>query len=65
MPYTTSTINIRTNKKQKKKKKLTKNLNETDKAYSDSDSYSLYTITPQISILQGCTGALPEEYQSY
>ena len=62
MAYTTSTINIRTNKKPKKK--LTKSLNETDKAYSDSDSYSLYTITPQISILQGCTGAVPEEYQS-
>ena len=62
MAYTTSTINIRTNKKPNKK--LTKTLNETDKAYSDSDSYSLYTITPQISIIQGCTGAVPEEYQS-
>ena len=46
------------------KKKLTKNLNETDKAYSDSDSYSLYPITPKISILQGCKGAPPKEYQS-
>ena len=62
MAYTTSTINIGTNKKPNIK--LTKSLNETDKAYSDSDGYSLYTITPQISILQGCTGALPEEYQS-
>ena len=44
------------------KKKLTKNLNETDKAYSDSDSYSLYPITSQISALQGCKGALPKEY---
>ena len=61
MAYATSAINIRTNKN---KKKLTKNLNETDKAYSDSDSYSLYPITPKISILQGCKGAPPKEYQS-
>ena len=62
MTYTTSAINIRTNKKTKKK--LTKDLNGTDKAYSDSDSYSLYPITPQISILQGCIGAVPKGYQS-
>ena len=51
MPHPTSTSEpIRI------KKKITKNLNETDKAYSDSDSYSLYPITPQISILQGVRG---------
>ena len=57
MAYITSAIN-------KPKKKLTKNLNETDKAYSDSDGYSLFPITPQISILQSCKGVLPKEYQS-
>ena len=55
MAYTTSAINIRTSKKPEKK--LAKNLNETDKAYSDSDSYSLYPNAPQISIIQGCKGA--------
>ena len=55
MPHRTSTSEpIRI------KKKKTKNLNETDKAHSDSDCYSLYPITPQISILQGCKGALPK-----
>ena len=59
MPHPTSTSEpIRI------KKKLTKNLNETDEAYSDSDSYSLHSITPQISILQSCKGALPKECQS-
>ena len=59
MPHPTSTSEpIRI------KKKITKNLNETDKAHSDSDSYSLYPITPQISILQGCKRALPKECQS-
>ena len=55
MACTTSAVNIRTSKKPKKK--LAKNLNETDKAYSDSDSYSLYPNAPQISIIQGCKGA--------
>ena len=59
MPHPTSTSEpIRI------KKKLTKNLNETDKAYSDSDGYSLFPITIQISILQSCKGVLPKEYQS-
>ena len=62
MACTTSAVNIRTSKKPKKK--LAKNLNETDKAYSDSDSYSLYPNTPQISIIQGCKGAQPKECQS-
>ena len=62
MAYTRSVINIRTNKKPEKK--LTGNLNETDKAYSDSDSYSMYSITPQISIFHDCKRALPKEYQS-
>ena len=62
MVYTTCPINIKTNKKPKKK--INKNLNKTDKAYSDSDSYSLHPIAPQISILQGCKGALPKECQS-
>ena len=52
MTYATSAINIRTNKKLKKTKlKPKRDLNETDKAYSDSDSYSLYPITPQIRII--------------
>ena len=55
-------MNIRSRKEAEKK--LTKNLNETEKAYSDSDGYSLLPITPQISILQSCKGVLPKEYQS-
>ena len=62
MAYIRSAINIRANKKPEKK--LTENLNETDKAYSYSDSDSLYPITPQISIFQDCKRALLKEYQS-
>ena len=62
MAYITSAINIRSRKEAEKK--LTKNLNETEKAYSDSDGYSLLPITPQISLLQSCKGVLPKEYQS-
>ena len=62
MAYTRSVINITTNKKPEKK--LTGNLNQTDKAYSDGDSYSMYPITPQISIFQDCERALPKEHQS-
>ena len=63
MAYITSAINMRS-RKEAEKKKLTKNLNETDQAYSDSDGYSLFPITPQTSILQSCKGVLPKEYQS-
>ena len=51
MAYSRSAINIRANKKPEKK--LTENLNETDKAYSDSDSYSLYPITPPNKYISG------------